>query len=818
MHCCMSFNYKAMRKYVYPVMGVLVTLGLSATGPLQAQEALTYQTPPESIRELVDAPTTPSVVFSRSRDRLLLLEQPSYPDITDISQPILGLAGLRINPTNNAAEGTGYTNITVKEVKTGAETPVAGLPDGVRIGDVAWSPDERWLAFTNRTKTAVELWLVDMQQLTARRLTDAAINDTYGRALEWTPDGSAIVATFVPNGRGSAPQASEVPTGPIVQENLGRSAPARTYQNLLENPHDEALFDYYLTAQLGRIDLDGQITNLGAPAVFRSFSFSPDGGFLLVQQVQRPYSYVVPVSSFPYRVSVWDAEGNEVKQLHEAPMSDNVPIGFDNVVTGPRSYSWRPDAPATLYWAEALDGGIADREATERDAVYQLAAPFTDSPAKLIGTTLRYGGITWASDGYAILSERWRQSRLEKMTLFDSNTGDTVKTIANRSSEDTYTDPGRFVYTPNDYNRSVLLLDKGRQPTVFTIGTGASAEGDRPFLMRWNLMTGAQDTLFRSQAPYYESPVYFDNDGTLIISRESTEEPPNYFAVDLKDRSTTPITAFPNPYPSLEGVQKRQLSYPRADGLTLTGTLYLPKGYTEDDGPLPMLMWAYPREFKSVAAASQVKGSPYRFTRIAWGSPIYWVTRGYAILDNADMPIVGEGNAQPNDSFVEQVQENAKAAIDYVVELGVADRDRIGVGGHSYGAFMTANLLAHTDLFAAGIARSGAYNRTLTPFGFQAEPRTYWEAPEVYYTLSPFSFADKIKTPLLMTHGVDDNNSGTFPIQSERLYAAVKGHGGTVRLVFLPKELHGYRARQSVLHTLWEMDQWLETYVKNRGE
>jgi len=749
---------------------------------------------------------------------MLLLERPDFPTIADISQPVLGLAGIRLNPANNAGEGGGFIAMTIKEVKTGRENPVTGLPVEARIGNVTLSPDERWVAFSISTKTGVELWLADMQQYTAQKMTDAKLNDAFGFTLAWTPDGEHILAKFIPEGRGEAPKANDVPTGPVVQENLGRSAPSRTYQNLLENPHDEALFDYYLTAQLGLVDIQGNITKLGTPAVYRSMDYSPDGNYLLVQQVVRPYSYLVPVYSFPYQVSVWDAQGKEVKKLHEAPLADNVPIGFDNVVPGPRGYNWRPDRPATLYWVEALDGGIAKKEAAQRDAVYQLDAPFMAQPIRLASTTLRFGGLTWADKDYAVLSERWRQTRMEKMTLIDSNTGDTIKTIADRSSEDTYTDPGRFVYTPNAYDRSVLLLDKGRQPTVFTISGGASPEGDRPFLMRWNLISGKTDTLFRSQAPYYESPVYFDNSGTLIISRESVEEPPNYYTVTLKNRSMTPITAFPDPYPSLKGMQKQQLSYPRNDGLTLTGTLYLPRDYKKEDGPLPMLMWAYPREFKTAAAASQVKGSPYRFTRISWGSPIYWVTRGYAVLDNADMPIVGEGDEEPNDTFVPQVQANAKAAIDYVASLGVADPKRIGVGGHSYGAFMTANLLAHTDLFAAGLARSGAYNRTLTPFGFQAEPRTYWEAPEVYYQMSPFSFADKIKTPLLLIHGIDDDNSGTFPINSERLYAAIKGHGGTVRLVFLPKELHGYRAKESILHTLWEMDQWLEKYVKNKGE
>lgn len=783
------------------------------------QENLTYQTPAASILELVDAPTTPSVSFSRSGDKALLLERPDFPTIADVSQPVTGLAGLRLNPANNSsAVGIAFTNITIKDIKSGVENVITGLPAEPRLSNISYSPDENFLAFTHGTETGVELWIADLQRFTAQKLVDQFVNDAFGSTLSWTPDGKHLLVKFIPEGRGAVPEASKVPTGPVVQENLGRAAPSRTYQNLLQNAHDELLFDYFLTAQLGLVDLQGTVTHIGAPAIYRSVSYSPDGQYLLVQCVERPYSYLVPVQSFPYHVLLWDAKGNLVKKLYEAPLADNIPVGFDATVSGPRNYSWRPDKPATLYWVNALDGGDPRKRIALRDEVLQLEAPFTGEPDHLISTTFRYGGINWTDKEYAVLNERWRQSRTEKTTLFNSNTGDTIRTIAVRSSEDAYTDPGRFVYTDNAYNRSVLLLDKGKDPVVFTISSGASPAGDRPFLMKWNLLSDKTDTLFRSEAPYYESPVFFDNSGTLIISRESVDEAPNYYAVNLRNRRLSPITAFPDPYPSLQGVQKQQLSYPRNDGLTLTGTLYLPKDYKKEDGPLPLLMWAYPREYKSAAAASQVKGSPYRFTRIAWGSPIYWVTRGYAILDNADMPIVGEGEEEPNDNFVPQLEANAKAAIDYVASLGVADPKRVGVGGHSYGAFMTANLLAHTDLFAAGLARSGAYNRTFTPFGFQYEQRTYWEAPEVYFRMSPFSFAHKIKNPILLIHGMDDENSGTFPIQSERLYNAIKGHGGTTRLVFLPKEFHGYRAKESILHTLWEMDQWLEKYVKNKAD
>lgn len=792
---------------------------LVASAPLMAQEGVRYQQPPQSILELVDAPTTPSVSFSRSGEKALLYERPGFPTISDVSQPIVGLAGLRLNPANtSSAVASASTGITLRDLKTGTDHPIQGLPAEPRIGNTSMNAAETHLAFTHSTHEGVELWIADLQTYQARRLVQPYLNAAYGPTLMWTPEGDRLLVGFIPDNRGAMPVADAIPTGPVVQENLGKAAPSRTYQNLLQNEYDETLFDYFVTSQLAYVDLHGTISKLGQPAIYRSVSFSPDGQYLLVQEVKRPYSYLVPASSFPYSVSVWNSASAEpVKHLYDYALNEAANLSRDGVSTDPRMYSWRPDQPATLYWVQALDEGDPKKEVELRDAVYQLAAPFQSEPQHLISTEMRYAGISWTGDDLALLSERWSTTRMTRTTLFNVQSGEKLQVISERSTDDRYTDPGRFLTTTNEYNRSVLLTDdRSRQLTLFTTSNGASPEGDRPFLMKWNVITGKQDTLFKSQAPYYESPVFFDNKGTLIISRESVTDAPNYFSVNLRNRRATPITNFPNPYPSLENVHKEQVFYQREDGLNLSGTLYLPAGYEKSDGPLPMLLWAYPREFESREAANQIQGSPYRFTRLSWGSPVFWVTRGYAILDNADMPIVGSEDMQPNDTFVEQLEANSKAAINHLAGLGIIDPNRVGVGGHSYGAFMTANLLAHTDLFAAGLARSGAYNRTFTPFGFQNERRTYWEAQDLYNRMSPFSYAHQIKTPILLIHGMDDENSGTFPIQSERLYNAIKGHGGTARLVFLPKEFHGYRARESILHTLWEQDQWLETYVKNK--
>ncbi|MBB6610939.1 S9 family peptidase [Pontibacter sp. Tf4] len=780
--------------------------------------SISYQRPPQAIADIIEAPATPSVSINAKGDLMLLLERPGYPGIEELAQPESRLAGLRINPaTNGQSRGSSISNIKVKQVNGGQETQIAGLPQNARLSYITWSPDEKYIAFTNTLENGIELWIADISTKQAKKLTNATINDAYsGSPFEWTSDSKSLVVKFIDENRGQMPQRALAPAGPTIQQNIGKVKPSRTYQDLLKNRYDEQLFDYYMQTQLKLVTIDGKQQPIGKAGIVKSMDVSPDGQYLLVQTIQKPYSYLVPHYYFPYSVEVWSRDGKVVKQLAQLPLAEDIPIAFDAVAKGPRNYSWRPDKPATLYWAEALDGGDANKEVAERDAVYTLDAPFAAKPTKLAATKYRYRGVQWG-ENMALVNERWWKTRTERTTMVNPAKPGKATVLIERSYEDGYTDPGSPVFTKNKYGRSVLLTDKKGQH-IYMISEGGSPEGNRPFLSEFNLKSKKANILFRSEAPYYERPVdIIDLDKKLIITRrESEKDAPNYFVRDLGKKQLTQVTTFPHPTPQLEGVQKELLQYERNDGVKLTAVLYLPKDFKKGDAPLPMLMWAYPREFKNAAAAGQVKSSPYEFTRISSGSPLFWVTQGYAVLDRTDIPIVGEGDAQPNDTYNEQLVASAKAAIDKVVSMGVVDPKRVAVGGHSYGAFMTANLLAHSDLFAAGIARSGAYNRTLTPFGFQQEERTYWEAPEVYHRMSPFSFAHKVKTPILLIHGEADNNSGTFPIQSERFYNALKGHGATTRLVFLPHESHGYAAKESILHMLWEMDTWLNTYVKNR--
>ncbi|RYY24461.1 MAG: S9 family peptidase, partial [Chitinophagaceae bacterium] len=499
------------------------------------------------------------------------------------------------------------------------------------------------------------------------------------------------------------------------------------------------------------------------------------------------------------------------------PSSEGQPIGFDDVSTFPRSFSWRNDEPATITFLQALDKGLGRSKAEYRDVMYVASPTGDEKPKELFKTKKRYGGIIWGDKDMAIFFERMTADRTIRMNRLNPSTGK-IDSLYERSSNDQYADIGRPITVKNQFDEEVLFVNKAGE--LILQSSGAGPKGDMPLIQSWNLKTGKRKLLWQCEDGYYEFVVNFVDPEKLVFitRRESTNETPNYYLRDLskKKAAVTALTDFKNPYAQLEGITKEKISYKRADGIDLTAELYLPKGYDKSkDGPLPVLIWAYPREYKSAADAAQVRGSQYTFTSISSGSPLFWVTQGYAVMNNAEMPIVGEGGKEPNDNFVPQLYLNAHAAIQAVAKRGVGDSNRVAVGGHSYGAFMTANLLAHTKLFKAGIARSGAYNRTLTPFGFQSEERTYWEAPEVYNTMSPFSYADKIKTPLLLIHGDSDNNSGTFPIQTDRLFNAIKGHGGTVRYVSLPYESHGYTGKENVLHMLWEQHQWLETYVKN---
>ena len=788
-----------------------------------AQIDLTYQEPPEEIVALADVAPPPYVMLDDNGDWMVMLHRSAFKSIEEVSATEYRLAGLRINPKNNGSSRTRfYTHISILNIKTGEEKTVTGLPSKPFISNFNWAPDFKKFAFTNSTEKGIELWVCELENASAKRITDAVLNDVFnGDPYVWSPESDQLICKFLPSKRGNIISGDVVPTGPTIQENLGRKAPARTYQDLLKDKTDEQNFEHFAMSELRTVSMDGQNSPFLKSSIYLNMSYSPNGEYLMVWTLHPPYSYLVPYYRFPTKTVILDNSGKLVKELFDSPLEEVRPKGFMATSKGPRNFSWRTDAPASVYWVEAQDQGDPENEVEFRDAVYLLNAPFTDNPKEIVKVPQRYSSILWSDDDLALVSDYWWNTRNRRTYRFSpSNPATKPEIVFDLNTEDLYSNPGNFATELNKYGKRVLIRSKN-QRTLYLTGQGYSPEGNKPFVDAFDIKTKQSQRIWQADGKEtYERVVDIIDiqKGDILTSIESPSTNPNYYRRNIfKSGEPSQITNFPNPYKALEGVTKEMIQYKRADGTDLTAMLYLPPGYNpEQDGRLPVLLWAYPREFKDAKAAGQVKDSPHRFISIYYGSPLFWVARGYAVLDRTDFPIIGEGDAEPNDTFVEQLVANADAAISKITEMGIADPSKVGVGGHSYGAFMTANLLAHSDLFAAGIARSGAYNRSLTPFGFQSEERTFWEAPEIYFQMSPFMHADKINEPLLMIHGTADNNSGTFPMQSERMYNAVQGHGGTVRLVMLPNESHGYAARESIMHMLWEMDTWLEKYVKNR--
>lgn len=798
------------------VLSGLAIFLLFMLGPnAKAQEA-TYQRPPQVIEEVALAKLSPITRISDNTQWAIQLERSPYRSLTKLAQPELKLAGMRINPqTFGASRQAEYTGISLMHIATKKTTPINGLPAGSVIKHAEFSPKDTKVILFVEENDGNYLYMFTTDQPNARRLTDRKVNMTMGSYTQWIDD-DTFLTLLIPNNTGQPPAEPTVPSGPIIQESTGKSAPARTYQDMLRNPYDEELFDYYFTAQPASIDMGG-VKEIGKPGIYTYFSLSPDKSLLLYTTLQRPYSYQVPMYYFPQRTAVMELSGKDVKELLKTPVMI-LPMGYDVTSPYPRSFAWRTDKPATLYWAEAQDEGDPRKNKVEyMDIVYQSAYPFDTPKQEVARTAKRFRNIQWHDDSFALMYEYSRADNRTKMWQISPASGEKPKLLTDLSMDDRYNNPGSPVAVKNQYGRYILYTNKAKNELLMT-SQGASPEGDMPFLSRFSLKDKKNTILWRSQAPHYETIIEVTDPDKLqlITSRQSVTEPANLFIRDLKRKKATQLTHFANPYPAMEGVTKEKIFYKRADGVDLTATVYLPAGYDKTkDGPLPVLMWAYPREYRSAADAAQVRGSQYTFTNINYGSPVFWVLRGYCVMENVEMPIVSTSeDAEPNDNFVEQLTMNAEAAVKVISDMGVGDPNRVAVGGHSYGAFMTANLLSHTNLFKAGIARSGAYNRTLTPFGFQAETRTYWEAPEVYYTMSPFSYSHKLNGAILLIHGEMDNNSGTFPVQSERYFQALKGHGAITKYVVLPYESHGYAAEENILHMLYETDAWLEKHVK----
>lgn len=792
-------------------------IALLFAGLTQAQENITYQLPSPEILQLADFQRAPSVMMNSKKDWMVFSYRATYKSLDELNQPEMKLAGLRVNPMTNIASTVTYVNnLKVRKLKDKSETQVKGLPANPKISYTVFSPDEKKLAFTNTTTKGVELWILDLATATAKKITSDNLNANLGLPYVWMKDSESLLIKKIPANRSALIDSkTEIPTGPTVSNSDGKVSQNRTYQDLLKNPQDEANFETLAKSELLKVTLNGDEQPYKTSAVYSGMSFSPDGNYLMLTTIQRPYSYIVPLSRFPMNSDVYDLNGKLVKTVNEVPLTEIMPKGFSSTRPGKRSMSWRDDQPATLVYAEALDDGDQAKTVDNRDEIFMWEAPFADAPKSFFKTKQRYSGIDWSNGGFAIVSDSWYDTRNTKSYLIDLK-NNSSRMIEDRNYQDVYKDPGTFNTTKNEFGRTVIDAKSNK---AYLVGAGFTKNGQYPFIDEIDVNSLSKKRIYTSKLKDSKESIIDIIDpktGSVLVVEQSSSAYPNYFIRNIKNGKATALTTFANPFESIKDVYKEVIKYKRNDGVELTGTLYLPAGFDRKNPKekLPLLIWAYPTEYKDKNTAGQNTQNPNDFTFPSYGSFIYWVNKGYAVLDDAAFPIIGEGKTEPNDTFLPQLVANGKAAIDAVDKLGYIDRSKVAVGGHSYGAFMTANLLSHSNDYACGIARSGAYNRTLTPFGFQTEQRNYWDVPELYNTMSPFMSADKMKTPMLLIHGEADNNPGTFTLQTERYFQALKNLGAPVRMVLLPLESHGYAARENIMHTLWEQDQFLEKCLK----
>ncbi len=787
------------------------------------QPTTKWQSPPEEMLEVLHAPQRPWVWTAPTGEYLILADPMLYPPLAELAAPMHKLAGIRVNPAISGHHGQhGGTSPRLVRVEDGATTPL-NLPADAEVHDVEWTADGQRFALTVGHADHIGLWVGSVEG-DVTRIEELALNPLMGTAVSWLPDQERLLIRRIPK-RGRTPEPTAIPAGPEILEGAGASARS-TYeaQDLLETAHDDALFEYYTASELVIIDpATGKVEIVGAPAPYTTAEFSPDGKYLLIECLVGPWSHEVAWWRFASKMEVWNDKGKLIANIASLPVADEVPV--HGVPLGPRSVSWRPTAPHTLFWAEALDGGDPVVKVSHRDRLMRLRASFSGDPEEVYRAEHRIWGMTWGAEGGMLMLAQWeRMRRWEYFWLLDVDEG-TARLWYDLDRDDRYGNPGYPVLRQLPNGRWVM---RQNGDAIYFGGGGATEQGDRPFLDLRQLDTGETERLFRCDPDRYESFVAFaGGEDRFVLRSESVVDVPNYYLATfgkeieaikgeaIRVLTRAPITRFEDPTPQLREIEKRIVRYERKDGVPLSFHLHLPPGYKKGT-PLPTVLYAYPLEYSGTTTAGQVRGSAQRFMRLYGASHLYFLLQGYAVLDLTAMPMLGDPETT-YDTFVPQLVADAEAAVAKAVEMGVADPKRIGVIGHSHGGLMVANLLAHTDLFRAGIARSGSYNKTNQPFGFQSERRSLFEARDVYIQLSPTFFADKVNEPILIIHGDDDSNPGTLTFQSEVFFEAVRGSGGTARLVLLPFEDHGYRARESVEHVLWEQLRWFDKYVKGAG-
>ncbi|PCI37627.1 MAG: prolyl oligopeptidase [Elusimicrobia bacterium] len=779
--------------------------------------ALDYQKPDPKISRIVEAESFPTTRISNQKTHILKGYYNIIPPIDYVAREKLRLAGLRFIPRNRSKYTRYfYTRFEILNLKT-KKTHALKFPKDVRARFPVWSPDSKRFVAAVETEDCVALWQGKTNRSKVKRIPGLCLNTVMGGGHKWLDNRRVLVR--MRSDAGVKPQSHYIAKGPTISETTGKIAQNRTYQDLLEDKNDEALFKFYTTVQLAIVDVvSGKISPIGPAGIITAYSLSPDKTMLRVHRIREPYSYVVPYYHFAQDIELWELNGKSFHRLARLPVFDSIPI--HGVPTGKRDFQWIPNEPSTLLYAEALDQGDWNIDVSHREQIslIKIDGAAVGTPRKLQKLVHRYSGTKWLEDGSEFLLYDYERDRkwlrALKADYRKIRPGAALTALWSYSYQDDYKKPGRIVTIPNKFDRrvSAVVREENRR-WIFTYDKGATPKGDFPYLKKIALDNGEEKELFRSPEGTYERFVSFADKSYrgIITRRETANQSPDLFIVDLESKSSQQLTHEQNPAAVFSQVKKELITWKRGDGTQLSGMLYYPVDYKKGQ-KYPTVVSAYPIEYTSKKLAGQVRGSSNKYSKPYKADYLYFTLKGYALLKRAQMPIVGHPKTM-NDSLIEQLNMNSQSIRKVLTEKGISDPDRIGIIGHSYGAFMVANVLSHSPVFKTGIARSGAYNRSLTPFGFQSERRPFWKAKETYIKVSPFFSADKIEKPILLIHGAIDNNSGTHTMQSKRYYAALKGNGVTSRLVLLPHESHGYSAVETVNHVLWEMIRWFDLHL-----
>jgi dipeptidyl aminopeptidase/acylaminoacyl peptidase len=833
-----------------------------------------YVTPPPEIARLVTAPRHLNVTLDEpgpDRRRVLKPIAGGLPPVVTFGRRWHNLAGLQIDPRANRARTLttrGLAGLEIVDVLTGRAVAV-DVPRGATLSSPEWSPDGSQVAFLANFDDASYVYVADAASGRSRRVAPVPVLATLVTSVDWTADGRSIVTVLPPEGRSAEPSAPAIATGPQVRLTTpGAKLKTRTYADLLEGPYDRALLEYHVTGQLAVLDVAGgsrSVRRIGRPAMIQAVDASPDGRYFRVTLLQKPLSYFVPVSAFGTVDELWDANGARITEIARRPLreADTTTAPGQNAAadTSRRSIAWMPNGQGLYYLQQeparrGADTTAADSadapsgpggRARRKDRLYQWVPPFDSASRKvLLESNNRMAEVLFAEDAHVVFvaenvsgvahvyavylgepdGKRYTLTRVRGLpaSLGRGGTGFGGGGPRGGTGADSvtfYQNPGTLMSKTGRTGGEVALLSSDRRHAYLRGIQYYRAYGDsapRPFVDRIELKTGQKQRLFESALNVFEQvEAALDDDfAQAIVTRENATTVPDSYLRDMRSGQLVKLTNNRDYSPEITTAPRRMIQVTRADGYRFWVNVTLPPGY-RGGTRLPAMFWFYPYEFTDQPAYDRTRRTynRNRFPQLGPRSMAYLVTQGYAVVE-PDAPIVGAPNRM-NDNYVADLRNNLAAVIDELDRQGIIDRRRLGLGGHSYGAFGTVNAMVHTPFFKAGIAGDGNYNRTLTPNSFQSERRDLWEARETYLAMSPILYADRLTGALLLYHGIEDQNVGTDPINSVRLFHALQGMGKTVALYMYPYEDHGPATRETLLDLWGRWTAWLDLYVKNAG-